>query len=52
MLVRGGIHRVSSEEDRAALAALGVRPWAGGERELYVRIAATEVTGRRIRRGV
>ncbi|GAA4198488.1 hypothetical protein GCM10022252_48990 [Streptosporangium oxazolinicum] len=51
VLVRGGVHHVSSEEDRAALAALGVRPWAGGERELYVRIAATEVTGRRIRRG-
>jgi len=50
VLVRGGIHPVSSEEDRAALAALGVRPWAGGERELYVRIAATEITGRRIRR--
>ncbi|MGJ6969586.1 pyridoxamine 5'-phosphate oxidase family protein [Streptosporangium sp. G11] len=50
VLVRGGVHHVSSEEDRAALAALGVRPWAGGERELYVRIAATEVTGRRIRR--
>ncbi|MFF3438359.1 pyridoxamine 5'-phosphate oxidase family protein [Streptosporangium sp. NPDC002721] len=50
VLVRGGIHHVSSEEDRAALAALGVRPWAGGERELYVRIAATEITGRRIRR--
>ncbi|MEU8383593.1 pyridoxamine 5'-phosphate oxidase family protein [Streptosporangium sp. NPDC048865] len=50
VLVRGGIHQISSEEDRAALAALGVRPWAGGERELYVRIAATEVTGRRIRR--
>ncbi|MEU8203965.1 pyridoxamine 5'-phosphate oxidase family protein [Streptosporangium sp. NPDC049046] len=50
VLVRGGIHHVSSEEDRAALAALGVRPWTGGEREPYVRIAATEVTGRRIRR--
>lgn len=51
VLVRGGIHLVSSEEDLAALAALGIRPWAGGRRELYVRIAATEVTGRRIGRG-
>ncbi|GAA0833819.1 pyridoxamine 5'-phosphate oxidase family protein [Streptosporangium amethystogenes subsp. fukuiense] len=52
VLVRGGIRHVSSEKDRAALAALGVRPWAGGERELYVRITATEVSGRRIRHGL
>ncbi|MEU0485953.1 pyridoxamine 5'-phosphate oxidase family protein [Streptosporangium sp. NPDC006013] len=52
VLVRGGIQHVSSEEDRATLAALGVRPWAGGERELYVKITAAEVSGRRIRRGL
>ncbi len=29
--------------------ALGIEPWAGGDRQTYVRIAVTQVTGRRIR---
>jgi transcriptional regulator with XRE-family HTH domain len=28
---------------------LGIEPWAGGERQTYVRITVTQVTGRRIR---
>jgi hypothetical protein len=26
----------------------GVEPWAGGERELYIRIIPRQITGRRI----
>ncbi|GAB2459412.1 helix-turn-helix domain-containing protein [Streptosporangium sandarakinum] len=48
VLVRGGAHHVSDEE-RTAVAEVDVRPWAGGERELFVRIAPTEISGRRIR---
>jgi transcriptional regulator with XRE-family HTH domain len=33
--------------DRAK--ALGIEPWAGGDRQTYVRIVVTQVTGRRIR---
>jgi transcriptional regulator with XRE-family HTH domain len=29
--------------------ALGIEPWAGGDRNLYVRLAPTQITGRRIR---
>lgn len=36
-----------AELDRAE--ALGIEPWAGGDRHTYVRIAVTQVTGRRIR---
>jgi transcriptional regulator with XRE-family HTH domain len=36
-----------SELQRAQAA--GVTPWAGGERDVYVRIVPREVTGRRIR---
>jgi transcriptional regulator with XRE-family HTH domain len=36
-----------AERDRAA--ALGVEPWAGGERPLYVRLRVGQVTGRAIR---
>jgi hypothetical protein len=28
---------------------LGIRPWAGGERDLYLRVVPEHLTGRRIR---
>lgn len=31
------------------VTALGITPWAGGERDTYVRLTAREITGRRIR---
>ncbi|WP_433239111.1 helix-turn-helix domain-containing protein [Streptosporangium sp. CA-135522] len=49
VLVRGPAHHISAEEEQAAVAGADVEPWAGGERRLYIRIAPTEVTGRRIR---
>ncbi|GHE43926.1 hypothetical protein GCM10017673_52590 [Streptosporangium violaceochromogenes] len=49
VLLRGGAHHVS-EDELAEAAASGVRPWAGGERALYVRIVPAEISGRRIRR--
>ncbi|MFD8529968.1 pyridoxamine 5'-phosphate oxidase family protein [Streptosporangium canum] len=48
VLIRGGAHHVSADE-QAAAAASGVQPWAGGERELYLKIVPAEITGRRIR---
>lgn len=48
VLVRGGAHHVSDDE-RASVDASDVQPWAGGDRELYVRIVPAEITGRRIR---
>ncbi|MFJ2029661.1 pyridoxamine 5'-phosphate oxidase family protein [Streptosporangium sp. NPDC087985] len=51
VLVRGAAHHVSSEEEKAAVASAGVEPWAGGERELYIRITPAEITGRLIRHG-
>ncbi|GAA2883516.1 hypothetical protein GCM10010517_46730 [Streptosporangium fragile] len=48
VLVRGGAHHASSAEEQAAMETSGVRPWAGGERTLYVRITPSEITGRRI----
>ncbi|MDP9868297.1 MULTISPECIES: pyridoxamine 5'-phosphate oxidase family protein [Streptosporangium] len=48
VLIRGGAHHVSADE-QAAAAASGVQPWAGGERELYLSIVPAEITGRRIR---
>jgi nitroimidazol reductase NimA-like FMN-containing flavoprotein (pyridoxamine 5'-phosphate oxidase superfamily) len=49
VLIQGPAHHVESRADREAAARSGVEPWAGGERELFIRIVPTRVTGRRIR---
>ena len=50
VLVQGSAHLVDSEAERASIVGLGVEPWAGGEKELFVRVIPTRITGRRIRR--
>jgi nitroimidazol reductase NimA-like FMN-containing flavoprotein (pyridoxamine 5'-phosphate oxidase superfamily) len=49
VLIQGSAHHVDSEIERASMLTAGVEPWAGGVRDLFVRIALTRVTGRRIR---
>jgi nitroimidazol reductase NimA-like FMN-containing flavoprotein (pyridoxamine 5'-phosphate oxidase superfamily) len=49
VLVQGPAHRVESESERAAALAAGVENWAPGDRELFVRIVPSRITGRRIR---
>ena len=51
VLLSGEAHVVVDPEELRQAQGLGVAPWAGGPRETYVRIAAHEVTGRRIRQG-
>jgi transcriptional regulator with XRE-family HTH domain len=48
VLVTGRVRRVSADEFRQ-LETLGIEPWAGGERTVYLRLEPREVTGRRIR---
>ena len=48
VLIQGSAHHVESEAERAAVAGAGVDPWAGGDRELFLRIIPTRVTGRRV----
>ncbi|MBP2703159.1 pyridoxamine 5'-phosphate oxidase family protein [Microbispora sp. RL4-1S] len=50
VLVRGGAHHITAQ-DRLDQTGSGVDSWAGGERELYIRIAPVEISGRRIRHG-
>ncbi len=47
VLIRGRARPLGDAHDLAGLA--GLEPWTGGERSLYVRVAASELTGRRIR---
>ena len=47
VLVQGPAHHVTGDEQEA-VRATGVEPWAPGDRELFVRIAPTRMTGRRV----
>jgi len=49
VLIQGSAHHVESEAEHAAVAGAGVDPWAGGDRQLFLRIIPTRVTGRRVR---
>jgi nitroimidazol reductase NimA-like FMN-containing flavoprotein (pyridoxamine 5'-phosphate oxidase superfamily) len=49
VLVRGPAHRVAHPAELRRLQEdAAVWPWAGGEREVYVRILPNQITGRRI----
>jgi nitroimidazol reductase NimA-like FMN-containing flavoprotein (pyridoxamine 5'-phosphate oxidase superfamily) len=50
ILIQGAAHPVDSEAERASVVQSGVEPWAGGEKELFVRVVPSRITGRRIRR--
>jgi nitroimidazol reductase NimA-like FMN-containing flavoprotein (pyridoxamine 5'-phosphate oxidase superfamily) len=47
VLIQGPAHHVTETEEDAVRRA-GVEPWAPGDRELFVRIVPTRVTGRRV----
>jgi transcriptional regulator with XRE-family HTH domain len=49
VLASGDAHLVTSRTELEQVTALGISPWAGGERDTYVRLTARETTGRRIR---
>jgi nitroimidazol reductase NimA-like FMN-containing flavoprotein (pyridoxamine 5'-phosphate oxidase superfamily) len=49
VLVHGHAHQVTDERDVRHLEGTAhVEPWAGGARDVYVRIAPTRISGRRI----
>jgi nitroimidazol reductase NimA-like FMN-containing flavoprotein (pyridoxamine 5'-phosphate oxidase superfamily) len=49
VLVQGPAHHVESDVERAEAEKAGVEPWPAGERELFVRITPSRITGRRIK---
>ncbi|HTX85859.1 MAG TPA: pyridoxamine 5'-phosphate oxidase family protein [Streptosporangiaceae bacterium] len=49
VLLSGTASVITDPAELDQAKALGIEPWAGGDRHTYVRIAVTEVTGRRIR---
>jgi len=40
---------VTAPSEVETVRSLGIEPWAGGDKDTYLRIAVTEMTGRRIR---
>jgi nitroimidazol reductase NimA-like FMN-containing flavoprotein (pyridoxamine 5'-phosphate oxidase superfamily) len=48
VLIQGSAHHVESDAERVSVAGAGVDPWPGGDRELFLRITPSRVTGRRV----
>lgn len=51
VLVSGTARLVADPAELAAVEALGISPWAGGERDRFYLVHPLEVSGRRIRAG-
>jgi len=49
VLVTGKAQVITDPAGRARAEALNIEPWAGGKKPIYVRLAARQITGRRIR---
>jgi nitroimidazol reductase NimA-like FMN-containing flavoprotein (pyridoxamine 5'-phosphate oxidase superfamily) len=50
VLIQGAAYHMDSDDERASARDSGVQSWAGGERDLYLRIVVSRITGRRISR--
>lgn len=48
VLIHGSAHHVTNEDERLSVIKAGVTPWAGGDRDLYMRIRPTHIAGRRV----
>jgi transcriptional regulator with XRE-family HTH domain len=49
VLVHGRAERILDDAGLERARALGIEPWSGAERNVYVRVTAGSITGRRIR---
>jgi nitroimidazol reductase NimA-like FMN-containing flavoprotein (pyridoxamine 5'-phosphate oxidase superfamily) len=49
VLIHGAAHHVDSEDEQASVRLAGVETWAPGERDLFMRVLPSRLTGRRIR---
>jgi len=49
VMANGLARVVTAPSELETVHSLGIEPWAGGDKDTYLRIAVTEMTGRRIR---
>ncbi|MGP0031515.1 MAG: helix-turn-helix domain-containing protein [Acidimicrobiales bacterium] len=50
VLLSGVARAVTDPAELSEVQSLAIEPWAGGERDAYIRLSADVITGRRIRR--
>ncbi len=50
VLLTGKSHVIEEPSELESAHSLSIAPWAGGERETYVRVVPRKITGRRIRK--
>ncbi len=48
VLAAGTVQRIGAPDQIEVARALGIEPWAGGERQAYFRLSVSALTGRRI----
>lgn len=48
VLATGTVQVIRATEEIDEVRALGIEPWAGGDRRIYFRLSVTDLTGRRI----
>ena len=48
VLVQGDVHPMESDDELAAASQAGVESWVCGDRDLFMRITPTKVTGHRV----
>jgi len=49
VLLTGAAQVITDERELGRAQALGIQPWADGDRDVFVRLSPTQITGRRIR---
>jgi nitroimidazol reductase NimA-like FMN-containing flavoprotein (pyridoxamine 5'-phosphate oxidase superfamily) len=52
VLIQGPAHHLDSSTEQAAAVTAGVHPWAGEDKDHFIRITPTRITGRRIRQAI
>jgi nitroimidazol reductase NimA-like FMN-containing flavoprotein (pyridoxamine 5'-phosphate oxidase superfamily) len=48
VLMTGSLRLVDDPDERARLDDLGIEPWAGGDRDVFLRLVPFEMSGRRV----
>jgi nitroimidazol reductase NimA-like FMN-containing flavoprotein (pyridoxamine 5'-phosphate oxidase superfamily) len=52
VLIQGPAHHLDSDAEQESAQSAGVEPWPSGDKDHFIRITPTWVTGRRIRRAL
>jgi nitroimidazol reductase NimA-like FMN-containing flavoprotein (pyridoxamine 5'-phosphate oxidase superfamily) len=52
VLIQGPAHHLDSAVEQEAAIAGGVHPWAGEDKDHFIRITPTRITGRRVRQAI